>query len=114
MNDSKSVNIVQRSTVVIVALLAFGLAGCKPPGNGSAGASSGPAAAFQSRLEAVDLSNPIRPVALDQPIVLRAARNEWTSFTVRLSGVFAEQLGSVRITTGVPQVGSLSDAVSVY
>ncbi len=37
------------------------------------------------KLQSIDLDDPIRPVTSDQPIVLAAAKNEWTSFAVQLS-----------------------------
>ncbi|MDB5289031.1 MAG: hypothetical protein JWL69_272, partial [Phycisphaerales bacterium] len=37
------------------------------------------------QLHAVNLSDPAHPVAHDQPIVLAAARNEWTNFVVQVN-----------------------------
>lgn len=99
MNDSAPVKSLQSWATRLLLLAGVALCGCPDaaPGTGSSPSLSPPAAV----LESVNLSDPIRPTADSQPIHLRAARNEWTSFVVQVSSVFANRPMSLRI--GAPQ-----------
>ena len=105
MNDLPNVNVVRRRAVAACAVIAaLLLAGCKGSGHQTAD-NAGRQPATEVTLQAVDLSNPIRPVTIDHPIELRAARNEWTSFTLQAGGVFAGRPASLRITAPPLQAG---------
>lgn len=77
-------------------VLALGLAGCPEAPPGKRPASSG--AGNSASLESVNLSDPIRPVSDSQPMALRAAQNEWTSFSVGVNNVDARRPISVRFS----------------
>jgi hypothetical protein len=68
--------------IIAGALLLCLAAGC-PPADHTRASARTPLPAGQ--LQAVNLSDPAHPVANDQPIVLSAARNEWTNFVVQVS-----------------------------
>src|SRR4051812_5000391 len=40
-----------------------------------------------AQVKGVNLNNPVAPVTSDLPIALNAAKNEWTSFAVQVSGL---------------------------
>src|SRR4051812_36984813 len=40
-----------------------------------------------AQVKGVNLNNPVAPVTTDLPIALSAAKNEWTSFAVQVSGL---------------------------
>ena len=69
-----------------------------------------------SLLQAVNLSDPIRPIADMQPIQLRAAQNEWTSFALQVSGTLASKAISVRIDVLRSATGATigPDSLSAY
>ncbi|WP_428938573.1 hypothetical protein [Fontivita pretiosa] len=60
------------------------LHGCATGGSGAA--ASGNARAPTS-LQPLDLNNPVTPATHDGPVKLAAAKNEWTSFQLQLSGL---------------------------
>jgi hypothetical protein len=96
MNDAAFVKVARRSTAVFLLALVSILSSCaKPPATSSDGANF-PAPA-PTTLEPLNLSDPIRPVPGAVPIQLRSAKNEWTSFTLQASNVFASSPASVRI-----------------
>lgn len=113
MNDLPLMNVAQRrvaSLLLTLVLMAVALdgGGCNPNPGAQAGKDAqelGPA----PTLTAVDLSNPIEPVTVDQPVHLHAAANEWTSFTVQVSGVSSARPVSLKIVAP-PQ----ADGMKVY
>lgn len=74
-------------TTMLCLTLSASLLRCAAP-TPSAATQSSPTGATSrgpAKVRSVSLSDPIRPEANDEPIVLSAARNEWTSFAVQLS-----------------------------
>jgi hypothetical protein len=56
--------------------------GCAAPGAASSGAP-----ASSARIQSVNLNNLVAPGMSDDPIALAAAKNEWTSFQLQVSGL---------------------------
>ncbi|HEX3358565.1 MAG TPA: hypothetical protein VHS31_16440 [Tepidisphaeraceae bacterium] len=67
-------------------MLLSGLAGCGS-NTGFGGGGNDKPTIVGARVQGVNLNNPISPVPSDLPITLAAAKNEWASFSVQLSGV---------------------------
>ena len=42
------------------------------------------------KIQGVNLNDPIRPAATDEAIVVSAAKNEWASFSLQVSGLPAK------------------------
>lgn len=114
MNDLQPVNVVRSLTALIALLVAIGVAGCNAARRQTPHTNDESHPSLTPQLHPVDLSNPIRPMPTDQPVGLRAARNEWTSFTLQLSGVFADRPGSLRIRVSTPQIANVSESITVY
>jgi hypothetical protein len=101
MNDAAFVNVVRRGAAVLVLACAGLVGSCgKHPETDPKGAkfSDDP----KATLSAVNLSDAIRPTPGGVPIQLRAAKNEWTSFTLQASNVFAASPVSVRVVATSP------------
>jgi hypothetical protein len=113
MNDLARVKTLQRWFAPPLLILALAVTGCPdaPPK-----ALTPIAVTTTSLLQVVDLSDPIRPTADSQPIRLHAARNEWTSFALQVSGVFSNHPMSVRIDTPHSASGATiaADNVETY
>ena len=70
-------------------------------GNGKGGEASGP------KVQAVNLNDPIRPIAHDQPVILSAAKNESSGFALQVAGlpkptgksVYTLRIQSLQLTT---------------
>ena len=73
--------------MVLVALV--GCFGTRAPTAGGP-MGEGATARGESRIQSVDLNDPLRPAADDSAIVLTAAKNEWVSFAVQISHLPAE------------------------
>lgn len=65
-------------TSITAALLALAAAGCL---------GSGEKPVTTAKLQDVDLNNPVLPVMNEQAVSLAAAKNEWTSFQINVSGL---------------------------
>ncbi|HSU69551.1 MAG TPA: hypothetical protein VLJ39_21890 [Tepidisphaeraceae bacterium] len=106
MNHSAFIHVLQRRAgpaFVLMALMLM-LAGC-PHENPDAATHQRPSIAGGAVLQSADLSDPIRPSASSRPIDLRSARNEWTSFSLEVSGVESDRpvflrLGSLQTPAG--------------
>ncbi|HYO07901.1 MAG TPA: hypothetical protein VER17_02940 [Tepidisphaeraceae bacterium] len=75
-----------------LALLAALCAGCPSASRSAApakaqGPKDGAVARGSARIQGVNLNDPIRPAADDHAIALGAAKNEWASFAVQVSGL---------------------------
>lgn len=113
MKDSAFVKAVRSGLFLVGSLLVLNCIGCPDAPPNQPGHSI---AAGESQLQAVNLSDPIRPVADSQPIQLRAAQNEWTNFALQVGGVSFKQAMSVRIT-GLHSAGGASlgaDQLTAY
>ena len=106
MKDSVLVKAVQRWAVRLGCLLILGLAGCPEvlPGDRPGAHESGNGAS----LESVNLSDPIHPVADTQPIHLRAAQNEWTTFALQVNNVEPRRRLAVRLSNLSSAGGTIS------
>ncbi|HTW95967.1 MAG TPA: hypothetical protein VMD30_14285 [Tepidisphaeraceae bacterium] len=60
-------------------------------------ASDGPTSSGDIALEQIDLNDPVSPLPIEGAVSLTAAKNEWTSFVVRLAGLPAPN-GVTRLT----------------
>jgi len=92
MNDAANVKLAQTSGVLCLALAALLLSGCPnvPPT---------PRNAFPtSQLRPLDLSGADLPTSAPTTIQLRAARNEWTSFTLSVDRVTASHPLRLRVS----------------
>jgi hypothetical protein len=79
----KTVSAIQNCFALVVLCLGVaGLQGCAAPNaaNPSAPASS-------ARIQGVNLNNLVAPGVHDEPVALAAAKNEWASFQVQVSGL---------------------------
>lgn len=94
MNHSGFVNVAQIMTMLMVVLLALGLAGCHP---GSATNRSSPPIAAPVSLEAINLDDAASIIDPSQ-VQLHSARNEWTSFSLQVTGVSVSRPISVRLS----------------
>ena len=104
MNDSVFVKAVRSWMIVLGSLAALSAAGCP---NAPPGQRTQPIPSTEPQLQAVNLTDPIRPVADSQPIQLRAAQNEWTTFALQINTVWPKRPLSVRIT-GLRSAGGAS------
>lgn len=97
-------------TLVIAAAFAIGLAGCPdaPPKTGSNRSLSS-----RTRLQPLNLSDPIRPTVDASSIDLKAARNEWTSFALQVTDVAAARPMSIRIGDLKSQGGATIPATNI-
>src|SRR5438046_2678772 len=72
--------------VVVAAGIALSLVSCAS--NGGAG-NNAQHEASTAKIQAVNLSDLVAPAPHDLPVTLAAAKNEWTSFEVQVSGLLA-------------------------
>src|SRR6476646_7949133 len=75
---------------IFLARIAAALVGCPaPPPTKKAVTTNatGAMARGSAKIQSVSLNDPIRPDAHDSPINLNAAKNEWASFAVQISGI---------------------------
>ena len=78
------------------AAVVLTIAGCGgPAGNNDAAAPD--ALVGGARIQAIDLSDPVRPAVHDQPVVLSAARNEWTAFAVQVNDLAGGSTYTLRL-----------------
>lgn len=73
-----------RFGIVSIALVAALLCGCAPAQTSN---NTRTAARGSMGLKNLDLADLVTPAATDQPVALAAARNEWTSFTLQVTGL---------------------------
>lgn len=111
MIHAARIKVAQTWAAVPILLLACLISGC-PDGRPS-GTTSPPPVTSLPTLRAVNLSDPIRPVPGQTPIQLHAARNEWTSFTVEVNGVFASRPLSIRFTPSASPAGNPIDPANI-
>jgi hypothetical protein len=110
MNDAVFVNVVRRSLAVLATFLGI-LSGCaRHPAAGQSGVAD--PALPRATLAAVNLSDPIRPIPGAVPIVLKAARNEWTSFALEVSNVYASSPVSLHVAA-TPAAGNPLSATNL-
>ncbi len=100
--NNKAVLFVPASLLFLVIALVTG--GCAPPpeptaddGNGAVnggarqaagdGPRRGATARGSLRVQGVNLNDLVSPAAFDEPIAVTSAKNEWTSFTVKVTGL---------------------------
>jgi hypothetical protein len=99
---------------VVVAIL---LAGCAAP-NGNGNGSNGKSVPLDPRaaglkLQNLDLANLVSPRVSDEPVALSAAKNEWASFTLQVSGLppansktaYVLRLAPLNLTTSNRSIG---------
>src|SRR5437588_535690 len=87
---------------ILVCFVLLAAAGCAKVQLPSLGGGDGKAKATitGARVCGVNLNNPVSPVPTDLPIALAAAKNEWTSFSVQVSGLpphAAKKIVSLRV-----------------
>ena len=89
---------MRSGSTAVLALLACALAGCPDAPSATHQPIRNPAAQSGFRLLALDPSDPIRSAADGSRISLRAARNEWISFTLQVTGAAELKSATLRIS----------------